>query len=155
MQINCDYNYWQELLEIMYLDRTEMKFLNCKNFLTDHEVGLWETSCVQVVQWNYFRAIVAVPSISDGSLYVCTPIDPLFIALPHILKSSKVSQCIKVFLGWYIHIGGQVYHIWWVTRQWNVPTLVPTGSCCQPRTVGVHLWDQKWRTNLTVVLGNY
>ena len=50
MQINCDYNYWQELLEIMYLDRTEMKFLNCKNFLTDHEVGLWETSCVQVVQ---------------------------------------------------------------------------------------------------------
>ena len=30
---------------------------------------------------------------TDGSLFMCTPVDPLFFVLPYLIKSAKVCIC--------------------------------------------------------------
>ena len=47
--------------------------------------------------------------VADGSLLLCTPIDPLFLALPYLVKAGKVSAFVKYRIAG-IFRGGKFSH---------------------------------------------
>lgn len=51
------------------------------------------SSIVMVIIFILGILLIYLSSSTDGSLYICTPIDPVFLVLPYLVKSAKVCIC--------------------------------------------------------------